>query len=211
MSEEEDIVSINLSTYVLDILEVALCLPTEVLDKLKPAKKGIYLFNSIKPILDLEDKKYFFEDGKRVLKLEDVKSSNSYILDGRGNIIITDKRIKKIKNILLDEPNLPVVAVEFISKRIEEFLLNNTLSNKEFNYIKSTMLLKDITDPDNICNVVDTWINDVYENISNFINGDIYNIYDIIERGSILVINKKCDYRIAEYYKLKRELFKTNN
>lgn len=209
MSEIEKILSTNLSTYILDVLEIALCLPTDVLDKFISPDKGIYLSNCIKPILNFEDNRYYFEDGKEVLNLEDVKNTNSYILDNKDNVVITDKRISKIKSILLDQPNVPVTAIEFIIKDIENFLYNNTITNINIDINDLSLLLKNPKDLENVENEIYIYLKDIFSNLNDFINGDIYNIYELTEKSNILIINKKCDHRIIEYYKLREQISKT--
>lgn len=208
MGEIDEMLSRNLSTYVLDVLEIALSLPEDILDKFILPKKGVYLSNSIKPILNLEENRYYFEDGKEVSNLEEILYYDKHIIDFRGNVILTNEKIRRIKNILLDKPNLPVVALEFIIKDIENFFYNNTISNINVGNNDLSKLLKNSDELKEIEVIINIHNKDIYSNLARFINEDSFSIYEFIEKGNILVINKKCDYRIIEYYKLREQVSK---
>lgn len=217
MSDVNKLLEVNLSVFVIDMIDKPLSLSGEVLEKFIPPKRGIYLYNSIKPLLNLEDNKYFFENGNTVITLDDVKNCKGYILDINGNVVLSDSRIKRIEKLLLNEPNIPVIAIDFIINSIENFILTSTINYSKILFHDNTNLLKDyreFLDKDNklvyenqkdLLDFVDSGcsflLTDIYNELNDFINGDIYNIYEFERKGNLLIINKKHDYRIIQYYK----------
>ncbi len=211
MSEIDKLLETNLSTFILDVLEKALCLPEDVLEKFIEPKRGIYLYNSTKPLLNLEDNKYYLENGGLIETLSDLKNSTGYILDNKGNVIISETRLKRITKILLDKPNTPVTAIEFIIRTIENFILRSTVSEDKILVYENKNLLKNPDDYEFVNNNVSIVLNEVFENLNDFINTDIYNIYEFDKKGNLLIIYKKQDFRIVEYYRQKDVLSNLNN
>ena len=211
MSEIDKLLETNLSTFILDVLEKALCLPEDVLEKFIEPKRGIYLYNSTKPLLNLEDNKYYLENGGLIETLSDLKNSTGYILDNKGNVIISETRLKRITKILLDKPNTPVTAIEFIIRTIENFILGSTVSEYKILVYENKNLLKNPDDYEFVNNNVSIVLNEVFENLNDFINTDVYNIYEFDKKGNLLIIYKKQDFRIVEYYRQKDVLSNLNN
>ena len=211
MSEIDKLLETNLSTFILDVLEKALCLPEDVLEKFIEPKRGIYLYNSTKPLLNLEDNKYYLENGGLIETLSDLKNSTGYILDNKGNVIISETRLKRITKILLDKPNTPVTAIEFIIRTIENFILRSTVSEDKILVYENKNLLKNPDDYEFVNNNVSIVLNEVFENLNDFINTDVYNIYEFDKKGNLLIIYKKQDFRIVEYYRQKDVLSNLNN
>lgn len=211
MSEIDKLLETNLSTFILDVLEKALCLPDDILEKFIQPKRGIYLYNSTKPLLNLEDNKYYLENGELVETLSDLKNSTGYILDNKGNVIISETRLKRITKILLDKPNTPVTAIEFIIRTIENFILRSTVSEDKILVYENKNLLKNPDDYEFVNNNVNIVLNEVFEDLNNFINTDVYNIYEFDKKGNLLIIYKKQDFRIVEYYRQKDVLSNLNN
>lgn len=211
MSEIDKLLETNLSTFILDVLEKALCLPDDILEKFIQPKRGIYLYNSTKPLLNLEDNKYYLENGELVETLSDLKNSTGYILDNKGNVIISEIRLKRITKILLDKPNTPVTAIEFIIRTIENFILRSTVSEDKILVYENKNLLKNPDDYEFVNNNVNIVLNEVFEDLNNFINTDVYNIYEFDKKGNLLIIYKKQDFRIVEYYRQKDVLSNLNN
>lgn len=211
MSEIDKLLETNLSTFILDVLEKALCLPEDVLEKFIEPKRGIYLYNSTKPLLNLEDNKYYLENGGLIETLSDLKNSTGYILDNKGNVIISETRLKRITKILLDKPNTPVTAIEFIIRTIENFILRSTVSEDKILVYENKNLLKNPDDYEFVNNNVNIVLNEVFEDLNNFINTDVYNIYEFDKKGNLLIIYKKQDFRIVEYYRQKDVLSNLNN
>ena len=211
MSEIDKLLETNLSTFILDVLEKALCLPEDVLEKFIEPKRGIYLYNSTKPLLNLEDNKYYLENGGLIETLSDLKNSTGYILDNKGNVIISETRLKRITKILLDKPNTPVTAIEFIIRTIENFILGSTVSEYKILVYENKNLLKNPDDYEFVNNNVSIVLNEVFEDLNDFINTDVYNIYEFDKKGNLLIIYKKQDFRIVEYYRLKDVLSNLNN
>lgn len=211
MSEIDKLLETNLSTFILDVLEKALCLPEDVLEKFIEPKRGIYLYNSTKPLLNLEDNKYYLENGGLIETLSDLKNSTGYILDNKGNVIISETRLKRITKILLDKPNTPVTAIEFIIRTIENFILRSTVSEDKILVYENKNLLKNPDDYEFVNNNVSIVLNEVFEDLNDFINTDVYNIYEFDKKGNLLIIYKKQDFRIVEYYRQKDVLSNLNN
>ena len=97
-----------------------------------------------------------------------------------------------------------------ILHELENFILESTVNEYKILVYENKNLLKNPDDYEFVNNNVSIVLNEVFENLNDFINTDVYNIYEFDKKGNLLIIYKKQDIRIVEYYRQKDILSNLN-
>ncbi len=205
-NEINDLLMTPKEVLIVDILDKAISLDDDILDKLIEPKKGLYLPNHLKPILNTEDNNYYFENGNRIIDTEQLLSLEQDVYNKDKEVIMRSSYLKRKKNYILTKPNIPVIAIELMVTFIKNHITTLTdIPDNRISYHILTLIKPDV-DANELLDNVYVSIDDLFIEISNFINKDKTFIYLYETLGTSLMIHKTCDYRIIEYYRLKEEL-----
>lgn len=193
--------------YIINVLDEAMSLNDDILNRCVKPKKGLYLPNNIRPILNLSDNTYYFENGVKVTDVNEVLSAEKNILNKDQEVILKGVFIKNRKNYILTKPNIPVVAVELIIGFIKNYITTITnIPDNKFSYSVINLLKPGENGVQDVLDDIYTLLDDVFMRLNEFIGKDQRHIYLFKEIGTSLLIEKICDYRVLEYYRLKQEL-----
>lgn len=210
-NEISDLLMTPTSVIIIDILDKAVSLNDEILGSCVKPKKGLYFSNNIKPFLNLSDNIYYFENGDKITDVAKILSSEQNIMNKDHEIVLKGEYIKNRKSYILTKPNIPIVAIELIIVFIKNYI--TTITNIPDNKMSYSIinLLKPDVNVNEILDSVYVLLDDVFLKITEFIGKDEKHIYLFKEIGTSLLIEKVCDYRILEYYRLKQELHDLKN
>jgi hypothetical protein len=196
---------------IVDLLDYVLALDEEkhILPLVDPPQ-GVYLKGSIKPLLDI-NKKYYFkskylnEEEGLIKTYKDVLQSKDDIVNEDGNIVLTLDFIRTRKKFLTIKPDINITAVDIAINLVLTYLNNlcpytRYVSKPNLYYLIKPEYHNLIED-----NVYEEAFDSLLTNVYNFVNNDIWFIYFHRVKGSTLIIEKTCDYRIYEWTKLMYE------
>lgn len=210
-NEINDLLMTSKEVFIVDILDKAISLDDNILNSLIEPKKGLYLPNNLKPILNIEDNDCYFENGDKIIDVNKILTLEQDVFNKDKEIVLKSNYIKKKKHYILTQPNIPIIAIELIVIFIKNYITTLThIPDDRISYHILTLVKPDI-DVDELLDSIYTSIDDLFIEINGFINNDNTFIYLYENLGTSLMIQKICDYRIVEYYKLKQELQELKN
>lgn len=169
---------------------------------------GIYKHGDIFPTL-INGHQYFVlnDKDKTYTKkvLEDINKliDGDYVVDHKGNILLTVRDIQNKYTYLSDSPTVPTVGFDVIKLLIEYYITNKNTYTNESRNIKHSLIRKiSARDKESIFEELlsDQYIKTLFNNIDQFIGRDIYHVY-FLKRVSIsdLLIEKTIDWRAYQW------------
>lgn len=194
------------SVMVIDLLEEVSVLEDELLDTLVPPPPGIYVKNSLKPIIDYNKTYYTKQDYlQRPIQcssLEEVLALKSDILNHEGEIVLDYRQVILRKNMLFNEPTLPVMGIRLMISVILDYLTTIAPHTRCLKYERQEQLVKEdfhwLIEQDKF----EEKFEKILDMIFDFVNEDVWHIYFTRIRGSTFVLEKVVDYRIFRYHEL---------
>lgn len=227
MSTSEDTLDKITNVLIIDILPHAIMLEERLQQTLIDYEPGIYIPGGIKPYLSLS-KPLFFEKDRDIVRdtilsngdieylviksAKDILSRRESVIDSTGEVVMYSTFIKNKHKLMSIKPTIPARAVEMAMSVALNHLTWATRCTR-MNFFKTPLhnLVKpeyrDLVDNEEYPTAFD----DIIVEVSNFIGQDTWHVYFHKIQGTCLIIEKTCDFRIMEYYRLKEEIDNIKN
>lgn len=194
------------SVMVIDLLEEVSVLEEELLQALVPPPPGIYVKNTLKPIIDYTKTYYTKQDYLQrpiqCASLEEVLALKSDILNHEGETVLEYKQVMMRKNMLFNEPTLPVVGIKLMISMVLDYLTTIAPHTRCLKYERQEQLVREeyhhLIDSDTF----EQKFEKILDTIFDFVNEDVWHIYFTRIKGSTFVLEKVVDYRIYRYHEL---------
>lgn len=214
------------TTLVLNLFEISDSIEYTFSDKLLDYKKGYYISNREKPILTLDQPYYTFKSFKTNntnetirVKIELTEELTNPIYNNNNDLVLdpflNKNKMFSLSKDFLTQPNLPFRGFS-LAKELLENLVTGSLKWGEFIVLNREDIIKKHFKPDSvnsyskldhIADFLSSTLIEINQLVLDFINKDYYNEYFITDpKNMILKIEKGQDYRISEYYRLRKEL-----
>lgn len=178
---------------------------TEVM--FEPSMPGIYIQGSIKPIIDVT-KPYFItsvDPNNLIRDYTTILTLKHDILDSEGDVVIKGVDLVRRKHLYTLQPKLPVAAINIAYNLIIDYLFKYC---KYARGVKQTVIeqfiraeYRDKYDRD----FLEGMLEDVLDQLHEFIRCDDWNIYFNRLHGTTLIIEKHIDWRIYRYTEMMYE------
>lgn len=198
-------------TIVIDLIPhvVALDSDPRLIEALYEPDQGIYLIGSVEPLVRLTGT-YFtrreWESTRRPIQqkdtVEDLLALQDDILDYKGDILITLKDLTLKRRFFKNQPTVPSIGIKAAICVIEQYLVSVSRHSNRFH---PCYRLEKLVDPSKGSKLIETdeymhGFERLLDIVTEFVNGNHWNLYFTHLRGTSLVIQQGIDYRIFKYY-----------
>ncbi len=191
-----------ISQYVVDAVPTAIYLESVMGEAAKPAPTGVYLKNSIAPVI-VPGKQYMqrvknktgFED-RSIGNIDEVVG-NVYTLD--GELVLHKSQIKEISLI----PQLPVIGIRLLTDMAKAVVVEESSWLKGAS-VPTSKILRDYLQPHylediDLCDRIMSASFDFRHSIRNYIGKDGWIMHFVKSRNTDIIVEKSCDYRIYDW------------
>lgn len=191
-----------------NLLEQASYLTTSDTEQLFEAPiPGIYVKGSIRPIVEATDVCYLQvpEPEQLIQDYQTILACEHDIVNKEGEVLIKGLDLRRRKHMFTSQPEMPIAAINIAYNVIMDYVFKYC---KYARGIKRSSLEQYIRPEyrDNIdIHSLEDMLTDVLDELHEFIKYDDWNIYFHRLRGTTLVLEKHCDWRIYEYTRMMYE------
>lgn len=194
------------SVLIIDLLEVVSVLEDELLEALVLPPPGVYVKNSLKPIIDYTKTYYtrqnYLQKPIDVYNVEQLLKLKSDILNQEGETVLNYEEVILRKNMLFDKPTLPTVAVKLAVSIMLDYLTTIAPYTRCLKYDRQEQLVRgeyhELIETDTFEHRFESLLDSIFD----FVNEDVWHIYFTRIKGTTFVLEKVVDYRIYRYHEL---------
>jgi hypothetical protein len=194
------------SVLVIDLLEAVSVIDDALLETLVPAPPGIYVKNSLKPIIDYSKIHYtrqdYLQKPMSECSLDGILKLKSDILNHEGETVLNYKEVVLRKSMLFDKPTLPVMGVKLAVTLILDYLTTIAPYTRCLKYDRQEQLIREEHHGLIELDTFEEKLEKTLDTIFDFVNEDVWYIYFTRVKGTTFVLEKVIDYRIFRYHEL---------
>lgn len=197
----EDMIIIDLSNYIC-------LLNDELMDSLVDPEIGVYKRGSIIPRISLRNNVYFESDKtKPITNPELILERKENIVSSSGEILLSGNEITVCSKQFSSSPFIHPTAISLAKGIIDNYIFYLTCKT---GYGKGLTQLEEFVKPEKHYLIrQDEYfvvLQPMLDLLSDFVEKHTTHIYYTRLRSSSLFIERMCDYRVVEYYRLLEEL-----
>lgn len=194
---------------VLDLTEYIGPLRKKYSECFLPPEEGIYMAGAIEPIIKA-GQVIFSESGYKTLTpLQSLDDVNEGLLDKDGELIISAPFMRHRKKFLHTKPTLPVREIQVAAIMADDFIdsmLPYTPARETYRRVLDHLKPEYhyLSDEGHI----EAALTKITNEVSLFVNADIWNIYFFEQKKTDLIITQSVDFRVYDWTKkLEEEAF----